>query len=74
MARNNPTQDCDTEQLESEFVSNVSNFVIQANPNPNQSGMGCFTKYVDVLGCFSIVNSISPVQKKHHNRRNIRRY
>ena len=47
---NNSTQDCDTEQLESEFVSNVSNFVIQANPNPNQSGMGCFTKYVDVFG------------------------
>ena len=47
---NNQNQDCDTEQLESEITSNVSNFVIQANPNPNQSGMGCFTKYVDVFG------------------------
>lgn len=37
-------------------------------------GLPIVMMLIIVLGFFSIVNSISPVQKKHHNRRNIRRY
>ena len=29
-------------------------FDIEPNPNPNSSALGCFSKYIDVLGCIDI--------------------
>ena len=36
------------------IAQNTVCFNIEANPNPNDLALAPFTKYVDVLGCFSI--------------------
>ena len=36
------------------FAQNEVCFEIEDNPNQNQPGFGYFTKYVNVLDCFSI--------------------
>jgi len=49
------------------IAQNTVCFTIEANPNPNDLALSPFTKYVDVLGCFSIYaeNTISDARVKH---------
>ena len=48
-------------------AQNTVCFNIEANPNPNDLALTPFTKYVDVLGCFSIYaeSTISNAKVKH---------
>ena len=36
------------------FSQNEVCFDIETNPNPNNSALGCFTKYINVLDCIDI--------------------
>jgi hypothetical protein len=48
-------------------AQNIVCFSIDPNPNPNDVALAPFTKYVDVLGCFSIYaeSTISDAKVKH---------
>ena len=48
-------------------AQNTVCFNIEPNPNPNDLALTPFTKYVDVLGCFSIYaeSTISNAKVKH---------
>ena len=49
------------------FGQNTVCFNIEPNPNPNDAALSPFTKYIDVLGCFSIYaeNTISDEKVLH---------
>ena len=41
------------------IAQNTVCFTIEPNPNTNNAALSSFTKYVDVLGCFSIYAEIT---------------
>ena len=49
------------------FGQNTVCFNIEPNPNPNDAALSPFTKYIDVLGCFSVYaeNTISDEKVLH---------